>query len=32
MAKLTILKEINSAHGSKIHGHTFQIEFHFEGE
>jgi len=32
MAKLTILKEINSAHGSKIHGHPFQIEFHFEGE
>lgn len=32
MAKLTILKEINSVHGSKIHGHTFQIEFHFEGE
>lgn len=32
MAKLTIKKEINSAHGSHIHGHTFQIEFCFEAK
>lgn len=31
MALLTIVKEINSAHGRKIHGHTFRIEIEFEG-
>lgn len=30
MAKLSIKKEINSAHGKKIHGHTFQFEINFE--
>lgn len=32
MAKLTIIREINSAHGKHIHGHTFKIEIHFQGE
>ena len=32
MAKLTVLKEINSAHGRNIHGHTFQIEITFSGK
>lgn len=30
MAKLCIIREINSAHGSHIHGHTFRIEIHFQ--
>lgn len=30
MAKLCIIKEINSAHGKHIHGHTFRIEIHFQ--
>ena len=32
MAKLSIKKEINSAHGRHIHGHTFQIEVNFIGK
>jgi len=32
MARLCIIREINSAHGKKIHGHTFKIEFHFTGK
>lgn len=31
MAQLVINKEINSAHGKKIHGHTFKIQIKFEG-
>ncbi len=31
MALLTVIKEINSAHGEKIHGHTFKIEIEFKG-
>ncbi len=31
MAKLCIIREINSAHGKRIHGHTFKIEIHFTG-
>lgn len=30
MAKLTIIREINSAHGKHIHGHTFKIEISFK--
>lgn len=30
MAKLCIIREINAAHGKKIHGHTFKIEIHFQ--
>lgn len=29
MAKLCIIREINSAHGKHIHGHTFKIEINF---
>lgn len=32
MAKLCIIREINSAHGKKIHGHTFKIEVNFLGK
>lgn len=32
MAKLCIIREINSAHGKKIHGHTFKIEVNFSGK
>ena len=31
MAQLVVNKEINSAHGKKIHGHTFKIQIKFEG-
>lgn len=31
MALLTVIKEIDSAHGKKIHGHTFKIEVEFKG-
>lgn len=30
MARLCIIREINSAHGKQIHGHTFRIEIHFQ--
>ena len=30
MAKLSIIREINSAHGKHIHGHTFKIEINFQ--
>ena len=29
MARLCIIREINSAHGKHIHGHTFRIEINF---
>lgn len=29
MARLCVIKTINSAHGKNIHGHTFRIEFNF---
>lgn len=29
MAKLCIIKNIDSAHGKNIHGHTFRIEINF---
>ena len=29
MARLCIIREINSAHGKHIHGHTFWIEINF---
>ena len=29
MAKLCIIRNIDSAHGKNIHGHTFRIEFNF---
>ena len=29
MARLGIVRTIDSAHGKKIHGHTFKIEIHF---
>lgn len=32
MALLTLIKEIDSAHGNRIHGHTFKIEFEFQGK
>lgn len=31
MAILGLIKQINSAHGKHIHGHTFKIEIQFEG-
>ncbi len=31
MAKLGIIKNIDCAHGRKIHGHTFKIEIVLEG-
>ena len=31
MAKLGIVRYIDSAHGKKIHGHTFKIEIVFTG-
>lgn len=31
MAKLGIIKHIDSAHGRKIHGHTFKIEIVLKG-
>ena len=30
MAKLCIIREINSAHGKHIHGHTFKIVINFQ--
>lgn len=30
MARLCIIREINSAHGKHIHGHTFKIEVNFK--
>lgn len=32
MAELAIEKELNSAHGRKIHGHTFKVNVTFKGE
>lgn len=29
MARLCVIREINSAHGKHIHGHTFRIEINF---
>ncbi len=29
MARLCIIRSIDSAHGKHIHGHTFKIEIHF---
>lgn len=31
MAVLGIVREINSAHGKSVHGHTFKIEIQFKG-
>ena len=30
MARLCIIRNIDSAHGNKIHGHTFRIEINFK--
>ena len=30
MAKLCVIKTIDSAHGNHIHGHTFKIEINFK--
>lgn len=30
MAKLCVIRNIEAAHGKKIHGHTFKIEIKFE--
>lgn len=32
MARLCIIRNIDSAHGKNIHGHTFRLEFNFIGE
>lgn len=32
MAKLCVVRTIDSAHGKKIHGHTFKIEIHFKDQ
>lgn len=29
MARLCVIRNIDSAHGKHIHGHTFRIEIHF---
>lgn len=29
MAKLCVIRNIDVAHGKKIHGHTFRIEINF---
>lgn len=30
MAKLCVIRNIDAAHGKKIHGHTFRIEINFK--
>lgn len=32
MARLCVIRNIDSAHGKNIHGHTFRLEFNFTGE
>lgn len=32
MARLCIIRNIDSAHGKNIHGHTFRLEFNFTGK
>ena len=32
MAKLSVIRTINAAHGKHIHGHTFKIIIHFQGK
>lgn len=32
MAKLCVIRNIDSAHGKHIHGHTFRIEIYFVGK